>query len=204
MKKPVQLLSEAEALRDFPISGRTRGWYFRVNEISAGVYRVEGTDLRSRRVVRAGTDPELLLNECRVAATGINSSHMTEAQTHAWMFLSVSAHPAPLQDVIAAADSINHAIPTDRELQVSFGWLKAQGLVRREGKKYSLTEAGVALRQACSTKYMMATWDAVAARFAETAGLSAPADDVSPAEIGAAIKGYRKWFWATLKKLRGE
>jgi hypothetical protein len=71
MKAPVQQLSEADVLREFPISGRTNGWYFRVKEVSAGVYLVEGSDLWSRRVGRTGTDPGALLTECAADAAAI-------------------------------------------------------------------------------------------------------------------------------------
>lgn len=126
---------------------------------------------------------------------------MTEAQTHAWLFLSVPQAPAPLQNVIAVADGINHAIPTDRELQVSLGWLQALGLVRKDGRMYSLTPAGVALRTECSATTMMRTWDNVTARFAVTAGASAPEDDVSSAEVATAYEGYRAWARTFVNKL---
>lgn len=127
---------------------------------------------------------------------------VTKAQTHAWLFLSVPDEPAPLQDVIAAADGINHAIPTDRELQVSLGWLRAQGLVKKVGRKYSRTPAGVAVRAACSAKTIMKTWDTVAARFAATSAFSAPEDDVSSPEIATAYEGYKEWARTFFKKRR--
>jgi hypothetical protein len=126
---------------------------------------------------------------------------MTDAQTHAWLFLSVPQEPAPLQNVIAVADGINHAIPTDRELQVSMGWLQAQGLVRKDGGMYSLTPPGIALRAECSATTMMKTWQTVTARLAAFAGASAPEDDVSSAEVAAAYEGYRAWARTFLKKL---
>ena len=66
----MQPRSEAEVIREFPLTGLVPGWYFRVRETSAGAYEVEGTDLYSRRVRRTGTDPDVLLNDCvRDAAT---------------------------------------------------------------------------------------------------------------------------------------
>jgi hypothetical protein len=118
------------------------------------------------------------------------------------LFLSVPEEPAPLQDVIATADGINHAIPTDRELQVSLGWLRAQGLVKKVDRAYSLTPAGVALRAACSAKTTMKTWDTVASRFAAIAPSSAHEDDVSSAEVAAAYQGYRRWARTLFKKRR--
>lgn len=46
-------------------------WKFDVQEVSAGVYEVIGTDDRGRRVQFKGTDPDKLLDEARSAATSI-------------------------------------------------------------------------------------------------------------------------------------
>ena len=43
-------------------------WEFKVDEISANVYRVTGIDREGRSVERTGTDPEMLLSECRADA----------------------------------------------------------------------------------------------------------------------------------------
>jgi len=64
MKITVEKLTEEVVLRDFPVADRVPGWYFRVGEVSAGVYLVEGTDLWGRRVSRKGTDPDELLASC--------------------------------------------------------------------------------------------------------------------------------------------
>jgi len=87
-----------------------------------------------------------------------------EAKTHAWIFLSVSDQPAPLTDIIAMADAINHAVPTQSELQQSFRWLQERGFVRKEGKRYSLTDTGIALRHRASSSTIMKTWENVAQR----------------------------------------
>ena len=90
---------------------------------------------------------------------------MDEARTHAWIFLSLSEQPASLTDIIAMADGINHAIPTQRELRQSFRWLEDRGLMRKEGKRYSLTVTGIALRRDASSSMIMKTWENVAERF---------------------------------------
>ena len=90
---------------------------------------------------------------------------MDESKTYAWIFLSVSEQPTPLTDIIAMADGINHAIPTQSELQQSFRWLQEHDLVRKEGKRYSLTVAGTALRDRASSSTIMKTWENVAERF---------------------------------------
>ena len=84
---------------------------------------------------------------CGVAGFGAPgiTTRMTESRIFAWILLSVPERPGTLQDIIAMADGINHAIPTHRELQVSLGWLRARGLVRKEGRRFGTTEAGLQL-----------------------------------------------------------
>lgn len=43
-------------------------WEFKVDEISANVYRVTGVDRKGRSVEKTGTDPEMLLSECKADA----------------------------------------------------------------------------------------------------------------------------------------
>lgn len=45
-----------------------RDWEFKVDEISANVYRVTGVDRKGRNVERTGIDPEMLLSECKADA----------------------------------------------------------------------------------------------------------------------------------------
>jgi hypothetical protein len=126
---------------------------------------------------------------------------MTNTQTHAWIFLSVSESPASLQDVIAMADAINHAIPTDKELQVSLGWLRANGLIQKEGRRYSLTPSGLALRTETSRHLVMKSWDAVTRKFTEMESHPTELDDISPKEAMTAYEAYRERFKAAYKKL---
>lgn len=44
------------------------GWAFEVDEVSAGVYLVIGTDREGRRVEKKGLDPDTLVEECKRAA----------------------------------------------------------------------------------------------------------------------------------------
>ena len=57
--------------QEFPIVDLVDGWFFRCREVSAGVYRVDGTDLWSRKVGTEGTDPDKLLNDCAETARGM-------------------------------------------------------------------------------------------------------------------------------------
>jgi hypothetical protein len=57
--------------KEYPIRDRLANWYFRCEEVSAGVYRGEGTDLWGRRVEASATDPSIALERCVEAATRI-------------------------------------------------------------------------------------------------------------------------------------
>lgn len=73
MKVPVQKLDETEIRRIYPLGDLIPGWFFRIREQSASVYRVEGTDLRGRQVSSVGTNEEILLAECVEAARRIQA-----------------------------------------------------------------------------------------------------------------------------------
>ncbi len=49
------------------------GWLFEVDEVSANVYEVTGTDRAGHRVQMKGTDPDALLDDARKAAFKISS-----------------------------------------------------------------------------------------------------------------------------------
>ena len=69
-----------------------------------------------------------------------------EKRIIAWIFLAVSmaseTEPADLIGISTIADGINHAVPTQRELQTSISWLTAKGLIIKQGKSYDLTSKG--------------------------------------------------------------
>ena len=50
--------------------------------------------------------------------------------------------PASLTDISAAADAINHAVPTQQELSSSLSWLQAHDLVESQGRFHLLSERG--------------------------------------------------------------
>jgi hypothetical protein len=45
MRQEVQQLSAPKVAREYPLADLVEGWYFKVEEMSAGAYRAEGTDL---------------------------------------------------------------------------------------------------------------------------------------------------------------
>ena len=81
MKKFVSKLDEAAVRREFPIADVVDGRFFRCREVSAGVYKTEGTDLWGRRVGTEGTNPEELLRDCAESARRI-VQHVTAILFH--------------------------------------------------------------------------------------------------------------------------
>jgi hypothetical protein len=49
-------------------------WEFQIEETSAGVYRVTGRSESGHRFERIGTDPDDLLDSCRIAASAMTDS----------------------------------------------------------------------------------------------------------------------------------
>jgi len=106
-----------------------------------------------------------------------------------------------LRDIIGVADGINHAIPTHKELQTAFGWLSKQGLISKEGKKYRLTEKGVALHREASakSKRIFGVWDFLKDRFS-TLNSEADIDSLTAEEVDVAYNKYNKEFWKEFRK----
>jgi len=50
------------------------GWAFEIDEVSANVYEVTGTDTDGHTVKLKGTDPETLLDDARTSAKKIHES----------------------------------------------------------------------------------------------------------------------------------
>lgn len=71
---------------------------------------------------------------------------MVAIQTVSWIFLATALatnkKPANLNEISSVADGINHAIPTQKELQTSITWLIKQGFILKQGNKYELTSKG--------------------------------------------------------------
>lgn len=128
---------------------------------------------------------------------------MTESQTFAWILLSVPDSPGTLQDIIAMADGINHAIPSHHELQTSLGWLQARGLVRKDGRRFCTTDSGSQLlaRLRRPGQTMMKTWDLVGAELETLRGEAAAPEDITLAETTSAYNSYKKAFWKAYREL---
>lgn len=53
--------------------------------------------------------------------------------------------PANIKSISQIADGINHAVPTEKEMQDSIKWLLNKNLISKNDKKYSLTDLGYRL-----------------------------------------------------------
>jgi len=89
---------------------------------------------------------------------------MDDIKTISWIFLAISlaseVSPAKLDSIATVADGINHAVPTQKELQYSMRWLTTKNLVVKESGKYFLSEDGKKLlKQAKSeSELLLSIW----------------------------------------------
>jgi hypothetical protein len=72
MKRLIEKQTEADLMARYPRKGDTSGWYFRIDEVSNGVWQVEGSDQWGRHVSRTGSDPDVILAACQQDAAEIN------------------------------------------------------------------------------------------------------------------------------------
>jgi len=98
---------------------------------------------------------------------------MTLFQTYSWLFyalaLASGKGPAKYKDIEQAADGINHAIPTQKEIRKSLAWLSDKGLVIKEGKTYFLSGDGNTLlnRLSSNVNTTMGVWKNIERYFEE-------------------------------------
>ena len=84
-----------------------------------------------------------------------------DAKTLAWILLAVPETGGSRRDLLALADAINHAVPTERELSESWKWLHDHALVVKLGSQYSLTESGRTFVSSARRARILETWAAV-------------------------------------------
>lgn len=91
---------------------------------------------------------------------------MTNNQIISWIFLAIALgsqkEAINYQSISNIADGINHAIPTQKELQIATKWLLEKDLISKQNKKYRLTTKGSKLHEVVSSKNntIMALWHA--------------------------------------------
>ena len=90
---------------------------------------------------------------------------MTDIQTISWIFLATAlatnTKPTDINGISSVADGINHAVPTQKELQTSISWLTRNELIFKQGKNYELTSKGKSEYETASskTKTLMKIWE---------------------------------------------
>jgi hypothetical protein len=127
---------------------------------------------------------------------------MTLEMTRAWILLSVSKTPSELSRIISVADSLNKAIPTRIELGDGLGWLRAAGLVERDGPRFNRTAAGSQLvadcERGCTGAFQV--WDKVAGALDLLAQPNFAQESISDEDLAMAIKAHSKATTAMFSK----
>ncbi len=96
---------------------------------------------------------------------------MIDIQTISWIFLATalatSTKPTNINGISSVADGINHAIPTQKELQSSISWLIKYELILKQGKNYELTYKGKIEYEKASknTQIIMSIWKNIEMNF---------------------------------------
>ena len=96
---------------------------------------------------------------------------MTDVQTISWIFLATAlaanTKPTDINGILSVADGINHAVPTQKELQTSISWLTRNELIIKMGKNYELTSKGKSEYETASikTETLMKIWKNIEMKF---------------------------------------
>ena len=72
MKKITYSKPESNLQYDYPLKGKTPGWFFRCREQSNGVYLAEGIDTYGHKVSHTGSNLEQILSQCEDSARTID------------------------------------------------------------------------------------------------------------------------------------
>ena len=87
---------------------------------------------------------------------------MTDAEVYSWILLSISYGGGTRTEIAQVADGINHAVPTEKEMDASLLWLQEKRLVCIKDSRFKLTETGAAIFSKIPSSTMLKTWSAVA------------------------------------------
>ena len=128
----------------------------------------------------------------------------------AWIFLSIGdaggTDGAPLDKVIAAADSNNHAIPNVDEFSSAVGQLVGAGLVLASPDRYSLTDAGGGLFKKINSVprgHIKRVLDTAEAWKTQPPSAAATVPwEVDPEQFNRSLELYHKWFEAWFERYK--
>ena len=72
---------------------------------------------------------------------------MEESEIISWIFLATALasqkQSTDIKGISMVADGINHAVPTQKELNISISWLLEKKLIEKDNSKYRLTKEGL-------------------------------------------------------------
>jgi hypothetical protein len=137
------------------------------------------------------------------------SQEMNRWSTTAWIFLAVEyasqKEPAKLDAIIGTADGINHAIPTQKELRRCLGRLQARGLILKEGKSYSVTDAGKELadRSRLNNRTVFEVLAALTIDLPD-GGQDPKDEDITEEAVRSGYDAYQKTFGKLLSQIENE
>jgi hypothetical protein len=67
---------DREIRQSFPVRGRVRGWFFRVDELPTGYWQVKGRNRHGQTVSCLGTNPEEVLKDAESEALILSSNNV--------------------------------------------------------------------------------------------------------------------------------
>ena len=119
-----------------------------------------------------------------------------------WIFLSIALQAkvdgASLRDVIAAADYINHAIPTIEEIEGAVNRLTAARLIWIRNNRFGLTDSGKVLVRSVARRkrHILDQWKLVQQHLASSdlSCADVPMWTLKPHEFASAHEQYSKEF----------
>jgi hypothetical protein len=95
----------------------------------------------------------------------------TDAKKVAWIFLAISfwdKSQVTRAEISHSADAINHAVPPENELDLAIRFLTRQGFIEKQGKFFTITDAGRAILEPAheGAANIFGVWTALEARIA--------------------------------------
>jgi hypothetical protein len=125
----------------------------------------------------------------------------------AWIFLSLNnvEGGTSLEDLIAKADWINHAIPTEAEVEGAINRLAKAGLVDFQNSNLFLTHAGKELHEYIHSqgRSVLKLWERLEKHLNTASFPFVEVSDfkIKPKELHNAYKKYNKQFWKTYREI---
>jgi len=90
---------------------------------------------------------------------------MTESQIISWIFLAIAMGSQKTaidySGISMIADGINHAVPTQKEMQLSIKWLLKKEMIIKKNKSYALSIKGKEIfeKENSNTNTILEIWE---------------------------------------------